>query len=152
MMLVSLFFLISSLVYYIFVKDFSFNFGFLNFVIFLTSILIVYFFALGIGFFTSIFNAKYRDTKFTVRMVLSGIMYLTPVMYPIDKIPETFHSIYFLINPLAAPVIACKYSITNNIENIPFNSLTLSFIIAIIFVITGLYFYIKNIKNGLVIN
>ena len=152
MMLVSLFFLISSLVYYIFVKDFSFNFGFLNFVIFLTSILIVYFFALGIGFFTSIFNAKYRDTKFTVRMVLSGIMYLTPVMYPIDKIPETFHSIYFLINPLAAPVIACKYSITNNIENIPFNSLTLSFIIAIIFVITGLYFYMKNIKNGLVIN
>ena len=85
-------------------------------------------------------------------MVLSGIMYLTPVMYPIDKIPEAFHSIYFFINPLAAPVIACKYAITNNIENIPFNALIFSFIIAIIFVITGLYFYMKNIKNGLVIN
>ena len=43
-------FLISSLVYYIFIKDFNFIFGFLNFIIFLISILIVYLFALGIDF------------------------------------------------------------------------------------------------------
>ena len=152
MMFVSMLFLISSLVYYIFIKDFNFIFGFLNFIIFLISILIVYLFALGIGFFTSILNAKYRDTKFTVRMVLSGIMYLTPVMYPIDKIPEAFHAIYLFVNPLAAPVIACKYAITNNLENIPFNGLIFSFVFTIIIIVTGLYFYIRNIKNGLVIN
>lgn len=152
MMFVSLFFLISVLIYYIFFSNFIFTFGLLNLAMFITSILIVYLFALGLGFFTSILNAKFRDTKFSVKIILSGIMYLTPVMYPIDKIPESFKSIYFIINPIAAPVVTSKYSITNNLENIPYEYLFYSFIVSIIFIFIGFYFYMKNIKNGLTVN
>lgn len=152
MMFVSLFFLISALFYYVFFENYSLNFGILNLLMFLLSVLIVYLLALGIGLFTSILNAKFRDTKFSVKIILSGIMYLTPVMYPIDKIPGSFQSLYFFINPIAAPVITSKYSITNNMENIPYEYLIYSFIISLIFIFIGFYFYMRNIKNGLTIN
>ena len=71
MMWVSLFFLISALIYYVLFTDFVFIFGLLNLALFISSILVVYFLALGIGFFTSILNAKFRDTKFSVKIILS---------------------------------------------------------------------------------
>jgi lipopolysaccharide transport system permease protein len=59
--------------------------------------------ALGVGCFLSILNAFARDTQLTLRYALSFWMLATPIVYPIDLIPEPYHWVLYL-NPMA-PVV-----------------------------------------------
>lgn len=56
--------------------------------------------ALGLGCFTSVLNIFARDTWLTMRYLFSVWMLITPVVYPIDVIPEKYRWIAYL-NPLA---------------------------------------------------
>lgn len=59
--------------------------------------------AIAVGCFTSILNAVARDTGLAMRYVLGFWMLVTPIVYPMEIIPEQYRWIAYL-NPLA-PVV-----------------------------------------------
>lgn len=55
--------------------------------------------ALGLGFFLAALNAKYRDVRFILPFFTQLLLFVTPVIYPLDIIPQRFQAIAML-NPL----------------------------------------------------
>lgn len=82
---------------FIFKADFSLNMLYLPLII-----LLQYIFILGLGLIFSAIGVYFRDIQnilmFTVRLIL----YLSPVLYDLTRIPEKYHQIYLWLNPLAS--------------------------------------------------
>ena len=68
-------------------------------------ILLMAFFALGLGMIFSSLTIKYKDLVFLLTFGIQLFMYATPVVYPISAIPEKYHYLV-LLNPLA-PIFEC---------------------------------------------
>lgn len=64
--------------------------------------------ALGCGLILSSLTAKYRDVAYIQGFVVSMLMYATPVIYPLSKIPEKYQWIAN-INPMTAVVEATRH-------------------------------------------
>lgn len=63
--------------------------------------------ALGVGLILAAVNAFYRDVKHMVALLLQLWMYATPIIYPINLIPEWLRPYYFL-NPMAGVIEAYR--------------------------------------------
>jgi lipopolysaccharide transport system permease protein len=74
-------------------------------------IVIVAFLALSFGLMISALTTKYRDLTFLIQFGIQLAMYVTPVIYPLSKIPEKY-KIYILLNPVSSVMEAFKYSFT----------------------------------------
>jgi lipopolysaccharide transport system permease protein len=57
----------------------------------------------GMGMIISALTTKYRDLKQLVTFALNLAMYITPVVYPLSRIPGRFAWLVF-INPVSAPI------------------------------------------------
>jgi lipopolysaccharide transport system permease protein len=66
--------------------------------------------AIAVGLWTSVWQVRAREVRFTLRYVLRFWNYLTPVLYPLSQIPPQYHWAVFL-NPMAALVEAFKWGI-----------------------------------------
>lgn len=55
------------------------------------SIVITLFFCIGLASLLSLFVVYYRDIKQILEMVVQGLFYLTPIIYPVTMIPEKYH-------------------------------------------------------------
>ena len=67
-------------------------------------------FAIAVGLWTSVWAARARDVRFTLRYVLRFWFYLTPVIYPLSQVPEQYRDWIFL-NPMAVIVETFKWGI-----------------------------------------
>lgn len=56
-------------------------------------------FSLGIGFILAALTVRFRDIMHLYSVFTTGLMYLTPVIYPMSMLPETIRKIVML-NPL----------------------------------------------------
>ena len=55
----------------------------------------------GISIFSAATIVLYRDVRFIVPLALQLWMYLTPVVYPVELVPEKWRALY-LLNPMAS--------------------------------------------------
>ena len=60
----------------------------------------LYIFCIGLGLFLSQANVFFRDTQFIYNAVTTAWMYLTPIFYPIEALPDTVAWIIKHLNPL----------------------------------------------------
>jgi lipopolysaccharide transport system permease protein len=60
-------------------------------------------FGLGIALWTSVLNARWRDVRFTLRYLLEIWLYATPVIYPLETLPESVQPVA-QINPMT-PIV-----------------------------------------------
>jgi lipopolysaccharide transport system permease protein len=67
-------------------------------------------FAVAVGLWTTIWQVKFREVRYTLRYVMRFWNYLTPVLYPLSQVPEKYHWIVFL-NPMAPLVEAFKWGV-----------------------------------------
>ncbi len=56
--------------------------------------------ALGAGFFLAALNARYRDVRYILPFFTQLLLFVTPVIYPLEIIPERFQALAML-NPMA---------------------------------------------------
>lgn len=63
----------------------------------------------GIGLIVSSITTKYRDLNILVSFGISLLMYITPVVYPISKVPDSFRWL-MLLNPVAPIVETFRYA------------------------------------------
>ena len=57
----------------------------------------------GIGLVVSSLNIFFRDTERIINILVTMLFYLTPVIFPLNMVPETFKP-YFLLNPMTGIV------------------------------------------------
>ncbi|MEZ5333680.1 MAG: ABC transporter permease [Thermoanaerobaculia bacterium] len=56
-------------------------------------------FALGVGLVVATLGAFFHDIRLTYQVLLTGWFYATPVIYPLDVVPEHLQ-VYFRLNPM----------------------------------------------------
>ena len=99
-------------IYYI-IDDFTFQ---INFAIMLVPFLIILLGCLGLGFglIISSMTTKYRDLKFLITFGVQLWMYVTPVIYPLSVMKDSYSKYMWLIvaNPLTSIIESFKYGFT----------------------------------------
>ena len=71
-------------------------------------VLCQFLFCLGISLILSTSNVFFRDTQHLLGAVLMTWFFLTPIIYPVTKVPEKFINLYFL-NPMASLIVLYRY-------------------------------------------
>ena len=72
----------------------------------LVAVVISLVFALSIGFFTSVLQARYRDIRFGLRYSIGFFIYATTVLFPMSQIKASFGFVQWLVymNPMESAI------------------------------------------------
>lgn len=118
-----------------------------NIFILFTPLLVLHTALLGtaIGLIISSITTKYRDLNVLVSFGVSLLMYITPVVYPISKVPEYFRWL-MLLNPVAPIVETYRYAFLG-CGSFPWPYLLISLAVTIILLIWGVLVFNKVEKN-----
>ena len=74
-------------------------------------------FTIGIGMILSTVNVFYRDTQIIMEVIMLAWFFLTPIVYPIETVPETatilgmtidLRRLVFILNPMASIVASYR--------------------------------------------
>lgn len=99
-------------------------------------------FSLGAGLFLAAITVKFRDVMHLYSVFTTGLMYLTPVIYPMSILPPAIKMVV-LANPLTNMLQMLRAVMFQNM--LPsFLSLSLGFIEAMVSLAIGLYVFYKN--------
>jgi ABC-2 type transport system permease protein len=85
----------------------------LSAVLFPFYIIEIYIFALGLAFFLSALNVKYRDTGHIWEIIMQAAFYATPIIYPLSTVVDKSVIIakLLMLNPLAQAIQGARYSL-----------------------------------------
>jgi lipopolysaccharide transport system permease protein len=97
-------------------------------------------FIYGLSLFLATINLFFRDMERIVGLLMTFIFYATPILYPVSMIPDNFSYLLY-VNPFTPFVIIWRELLLNNIFDLHFISISLSY--AFISVLFGSFFYNK---------
>jgi len=97
--------------------------------------------SLAVVLWGSALNVLYRDIRFIVPLATQLWMYATPIIYPVDLIPERFRFVYYL-NPMAAVIDGYRKAI---LSGSPPDSLSVG--VALVVSVVLLVLAYKNFKR-----
>jgi len=124
--------------FYVF-SEFNFNI-FISILNFLPFVVLT----IGITFFFTIASMVIRDLSYIVTILLTALMFLTPIFYSVDIVPDKFRMIINL-NPLTIPINAVRELIFGN-KIFYSDNYEIYILISMIIFISGLIFFIKTKK------
>lgn len=96
-------------------------------------------FAIGVGLWTSVLQARYRDVRYALQYVTPFWFLLTPVVYPMSVLSGKYASLV-AINPMASIVEAFKWGTLGRGE-LAQGPVTLSLSLVLVTMVTGLWFF-----------
>jgi lipopolysaccharide transport system permease protein len=99
-------------------------------------------FAIAVGLWTSVLQARYRDIRYGLRYTLPFGLYFTPIIYPLSHIPEQWRWVA-MINPMAPIVEAFKWGTLGEGTFTPV-SLAMSLSLVALTLISGLWFFTRE--------
>lgn len=94
--------------------------------------------ALGVGLFGAALNVFYRDVRQLVTLVLQLWFYASPVIYPVDRVPERLKALYFL-NPMAGIISAYRDVLIY--QKLPDTTLLTAALISLAVLLFGYWFF-----------
>ena len=71
----------------------------------------VVYLALGAGLIAAALTVQYRDIQHILPILVPFMLYASPVAYDVTQIPDAYQRLFYLINPLAAPIVAFRASL-----------------------------------------
>jgi len=102
------------------------------------AVLLALVFALGLGLWISALNVQYRDIRVVIPFILQLAMYATPVVYPLERLPEKYRAIAVL-NPLTGMVEAFRGALFGT--PVALQPVAISIVIAVVVLVTGLFYF-----------
>ncbi len=99
-------------------------------------LLIAVLFALGLSFFFSALNVKYRDFISILGYLLQLGLYISPVGYISNVIPEKWRLVYSL-NPMVGVIDGFRWAITGKADFVYWPGLLLSAIMSVVIFVIG---------------
>lgn len=98
----------------------------------------------GISLILTALNVLFRDIRFIIPLALQVLMYLTPIVYSVDQVPEKYRPFLFL-NPLTI-LIEDFRNVTAYGEKPNLLHLGIYILVALLFFIVGYYFFKRKEK------
>jgi len=108
-------------------------------------LLICVFTTLGLGWFLAAVNVKYRDVRYALPFFIQLLIFITPVIYPISIVPKAYQWILAL-NPMTGAIETFKAAFLST-TSINWITLGISFFVSIVFLVFGLWYFLKTEKN-----
>jgi lipopolysaccharide transport system permease protein len=99
-------------------------------------------FTLGVSFFVAVYTVYFRDIEHFIGVLLFAMFYVTPVIYPITKVPPKFQ-IYLQLNPLT-PIIEAYQRVLYKGQFPNWVSLGVMGVISIVLLIAGYAVFTKH--------
>ena len=96
--------------------------------------------ALGIGLWCSALNVKYRDFRYIIPFVAQIGLYVSPVGFDSSMVPEKWRLIYY-INPMVAVIDGFRWSLLGQNFQIYWPGFSLSLVLVIVLLYTGIGFF-----------
>lgn len=105
-------------------------------------LVITVFTTLGLGWFFAAVNVKYRDVRYALPFFIQLLIFITPVIYPVSIVPKAYQWILSL-NPMTGVIETFKAGF---LGTMPINwlGLGISAAVSIIFLIFGLFYFLKT--------
>jgi lipopolysaccharide transport system permease protein len=98
--------------------------------------------AFSIGLFTSVLGAEYRDVRLTLSYVLQFWFLLTPIVYPLSAVPESYRWLAAL-NPMTLNVQLFKWAFFGIGDELAPTDMIAPLVILVVLFFLGLWFFIK---------
>jgi lipopolysaccharide transport system permease protein len=108
-------------------------------------IAIMGFLGLGLGILFTSLTTKYRDLVFLIQFGIQLLMYATPVIYPLSKVPETYHA-WFYLNPMTSVLEGFRFVFLGT-GTFTVESLMVSLVSSIVIFMIGLVVFNTVEKN-----
>ncbi len=96
--------------------------------------------AIGVGLWLSALNVQYRDIGYITPFLTQFWLFITPIAYPASLVPEKWR-IFFALNPMTGVVDGFRWALLNNQQSAPNSMWVVSSLIAVIILITGLFYF-----------
>jgi lipopolysaccharide transport system permease protein len=98
--------------------------------------------ALAVSLWLGPINVRYRDVKHTVPFLIQIWMYASPVVYPLDIVPEQWRWLYAL-NPMVGVIEGFRWAVTG--QGVPdLTAMGIGFVLIVVLLLGGLVFFRKN--------
>jgi ABC-2 type transport system permease protein len=101
-------------------------------------------FSLGLSFILSALNLFYRDIQYLMNSILLAWFYLTPILYPIEMIPERYRFVLQL-NPMSVLINAQRRAIFGG-GDLNSNSIIIAILLSLTIFYLG-YFIFKKLEG-----
>jgi lipopolysaccharide transport system permease protein len=95
--------------------------------------------ALGVGFFFSALNVRFRDVPFAIPFVVQIWLYLSPVIYPTGALPTVWEWV-LAVNPMTAAITGFRWALLGTSAP-DAGQLLVSVVSAILIFLAGLAFF-----------
>lgn len=95
--------------------------------------------ALGVGFWLSALNVKYRDIRYTVPFLAQLWFFATPVVYPTSIVPEQWRLV-FALNPMVGVVDGFRWALLGS-TNAPDATVAISIGAVCVIFVAGLFYF-----------
>lgn len=101
--------------------------------------------AVGMGLWLAPLNARFRDVRDILPMVLQMGTYISPVGYSADLIPEKYRLLYSL-NPMVGVIDGFRWAITDGAHTLYMPGLYISIVFTLVVLYTGFRFFRNSEK------
>jgi lipopolysaccharide transport system permease protein len=108
------------------------------------AVILITTFAVGLGIFFAAVNVRYRDVKAALPFLVQIMLFVTPVIYPIEAIPEKYRLLAY-INPAAGAISSVRAGLFHS--QVDWLGVGISVIVAVIILIFGVWYFKRAEKN-----
>jgi lipopolysaccharide transport system permease protein len=98
--------------------------------------------ALGLSFWLSALNVKYRDIRHVVPFMVQFGLYLSPVGFQSSRVPQKWRMLY-AINPMVTVIDGFRWALIENSAALNWETTLISSAVALLLFVTGLIYFRK---------
>jgi lipopolysaccharide transport system permease protein len=109
-------------------------------------VLIAFGTALGAGLWLTALNVKYRDFRFVLPFIVQFGLYISPVAFTSDLVPERWRVLYSL-NPMVGVIDGFRWSLLNGRTPMDWTSVQISAALAVLLLASGIWFFRRTEKS-----
>lgn len=102
-------------------------------------ILLAFMATIGAGLWLSALNVRYRDVRYAVSLMTQLLLYVTPILYSSQEVPDRWRLIYGL-NPMAGAVEGFRWSVLGSSVNLA-SLLVPSVVTTLLLLLGGFFFF-----------
>lgn len=102
--------------------------------------------AMGAGLWTAALNVKYRDVRYIIPFVAQLGLYVSPVGFSSNIIPEQWRLLYS-INPMVGVIDGFRWSIVGGNTQLYWPGFLLSLALVLVILVTGVVYFRKTEKT-----
>ena len=102
--------------------------------------------AAGVGMFMTALAVQFRDIKHAMTFLLQGLMYISPVVYPVSAIPEQYQNFYAL-NPMVGVIEGFRAALIGGSNPMPWTYILIGGVVSLLSLVIGAMYFRRAERN-----